>query len=170
MRKLWKGKIVLLGGVRRDAYETYDRSVIGNAAALINDAPANWNGRDMFFRPTGPSDYFSLTYVPKDASGAPTGPAAAALSRLASTASPRPSMRRTRFRDDYSASRREVRHHDEILWWSLPRAAWVSAYANYAETFVPPTSGLTLTGGAIPPGTSHGTDEACGSTSSVGAS
>jgi len=45
---------------------------------------------------------FSLTYVPKDASGAPTGPAAAALSRPRVNGVPSAQYAKDRFRDDYS--------------------------------------------------------------------
>jgi hypothetical protein len=157
--KLWQGRIALLAGLRRDSYETLDRSVIGNAAALINDYPANWDGKTLYFRPTGPSNYFSMTYVPKDSTGVATGPATLALSRPRANGVPLAQYANDHFRDDYSAPAVRFDITTKTYGGVYHALPWVSFYANYAETFVPPTSGLTLTGGAVPPGMSHGVDE-----------
>lgn len=156
--KLWKGRINLLAGARRDSYTQHDLSLIGSAAALFNDYPANWDGQTIIFRPSAPSDYWNLKYVPKNSAGVATGAAADALSRPRTNGVPQPQYASDRFRDDFAAP--DVNFSIDTLTYGgvfhvLP---WISAYGNYAETYIPPRSGLTLTGAAVPPGVGDGWD------------
>jgi outer membrane receptor protein involved in Fe transport len=156
--KLFEGRLNLLAGARRDSYLQHDRSVIGNAAALFNDYPVDWDGRTLYFRPTAPSDYYELTYVPKNSSGTPTGPAAPALSRPRSNGVPLAQYAGDRFRDDFSAPDVDFTIDTVTYGGVFTILPWLSVYANYAETYVPPRSGLTLTGDPVPAGVGDGWD------------
>lgn len=156
--KFWKGRINLLAGARRDSYLQHDRSVIGNAAALFHDYPSDWDGQSLIFRPGAPNDYWELTYTPKDAAGNPTGAPQTALSRPRANGVPLAQYRNDRFRDDYSAPNVDFSIDTLTYGGVFHLLPWISAYANYAETYVPPGSGLTLTGAAIPAGVGDGWD------------
>jgi outer membrane receptor for ferric coprogen and ferric-rhodotorulic acid len=156
--KLFNGRLNLLAGVRRDAYTTRSLSVIGNQLALINSYPTDWDGRTIYYRPKAPNDYFSMTYVPKNAAGNPTGPETFALSRPRSNGVALPQYANDRFRDDYSAPEVDFNITTVTYGGVFHFLPWLSAYANFAESFNPPTSGLTLTGTSVPPGMSEGWD------------
>ena len=53
-----------LAAYRRDSYES-----ITNNMVLRGDQPNDWNGTKVYFRPRPPEDYFTLSYIPKDANG-----------------------------------------------------------------------------------------------------
>lgn len=156
--KLFEGRLNLLAGARRDSYLQHDLSVIGSAAALFNDYPSDWDGQSLRFRPAAPADYYDLSYAPKDASGNDTGAAAPALSRPRSNGVPLAQYVGDRFRDDYSAPDVDFSINTLTYGGVVEIFKWLNAYANYAETYVPPRSGLTLTGDPVPPGVGDGWD------------
>jgi outer membrane receptor for ferric coprogen and ferric-rhodotorulic acid len=69
-----------------------------------------------------------------------------------------PQYANDRFRDDFSSPTIESKVSTISYGGVLHALSWVSVYYNYAETFVPPASGLTLTGSTVPPGMSEGWD------------
>ncbi len=156
--KLWNGRVNLLAGARRDSYLQHDLSVIGSPAALINDYPTDWDGQTLFFRPGAPGDYYDLTYVPKNASGVATGPETLALSRPRANGVPLAQYANDRFRDDYSAPDVDFSIDTISYGGVVALTKWLSTYANFAETYVPPRSGLTLTGEPVPAGVGEGWD------------
>ncbi len=156
--KLWNGRVNLLAGARRDSYLQHDLSVIGSPAALINDYPTDWDGQTLFFRPGAPDDYYDLTYVPKNASGVATGPETLALSRPRANGVPLAQYANDRFRDDYSAPDVDFSIDTISYGGVVALTKWLSTYANFAETYVPPRSGLTLTGEPVPAGVGEGWD------------
>ncbi|HEY0944575.1 MAG TPA: hypothetical protein VGD81_04880 [Opitutaceae bacterium] len=151
-------RLTLLAGARRDAYRTESFTLHGSPAAVASDFPVGWDGQTIVYRPSAPDDYWTLTYVPKAADGTPLGPPEPALTRPRANGVALPQYAGDRFRDDYSAP--EVRFAITTVtyggvWRITP---WLSAVANYAESFNPPVSGLTLTGASVPPSRSEGWD------------
>lgn len=157
--RLLQGRLNLIAGARRDDFRLDNFTLNGSANAVMHDYPANWDGQTIHYRPTGPADYWALTYTPKDAAGRATGAETAALTRPRDAAG-RPLAQYTndRFRDDFSSP--TIRFNVDTVSYGgvLHVLRWLSVYANFAETFNPPTSGLTLTGAAVPPGQSEGWD------------
>lgn len=156
--RLWKGRINVLAGARRDSYLQHDRSVNGSAQAVFNDYPIDWDGKTLFFRPTAPADYWNLTYTPKDAAGNATGAPQSALARPRTNGVPLAQYSGDRFRDDFSAPDVDFGIDTATVGGVVHLLPWLSTYANYADSYLPPRSGLTLTGAPVPPGKGAGWD------------
>lgn len=95
--KLLKGRLHLLGAVRRDehlSWNTYSR--------VPGDYPTGWDGSTYYWRPAAPADYTALTYVPKNAAGVATGPAQPAAVRPRTGLAAQPQYANDRFQDDYA--------------------------------------------------------------------
>ena len=68
--QFFKHRLIVLGAVRVDDYTNkFEYN------SFIRDYPADWNGNTIVFKPAAPPDYLTLSYIPKDATGKPTGPA-----------------------------------------------------------------------------------------------
>ena len=138
--KFFKGRINLLGAIRRDDYES-----ITDQQLLRGDWPAIWNGTERIYRPRPPSDYLSL---------APTRP------RIGNSANNArdPAFGSARYQDDYSLPTIE----GNITTYSMGGVAHVfrglSAFYNYAETWTPPSQDLRISGRRFLPVTSDGWD------------
>lgn len=159
--KLFKDRLSLIGGVRRDTFKVDALTPNGSSAARAHDLSADWDGRSAvgLYRPSAPADFFNLTFVPKDAAGKPTGPETVALTRPRDSAGkPLPQFANDRFRDDFRSPKINFNVTTFTGGGVLHGTRWLSGYFNYAETFNAPTSGLTLTGDSVPPGTSEGRD------------
>lgn len=151
--KFFKGRLNLLAALRRDDYES-----ITNHMVLRGDQPDNWDTKFIVYRPRPPEDYFSLTYIPKDAAGQPTGPALEAIARPRTNNVPQPQYANDRFRDDYSlpAIKGTVDTYSVGGVYHLTR--WVNVFANYAETWAPPAGELRINGERFIPVVSDGWD------------
>ena len=155
---LWRDRLHLFTGVRRDAFLTETLSLNTNPFAVAYDYPNNWNGRTILYRPSAPADYWQLMYVPKDTAGNPIGPALPALARPRTNGAPDPRYAGDRFQDDYSSPPSSFTI-DTVTYGAVFHAtAWLTGYANHAESFSPPLSGITLNGATVPPGRSDGWD------------
>ncbi|MBI5692793.1 MAG: TonB-dependent receptor plug domain-containing protein [Verrucomicrobia bacterium] len=152
--RFFQGRLNLIGAVREDKYSTDSKSLKARM-----ELPANWNGVDVVYRPPAPANYRQLTYVPKAANGTATGARQEATTRprdgagvgLAQYAS-------DVFQDDFSppgVSGRTTTYSYGGVYHLQP---WLSAFANYAETWSPPTSNLTITGQVFGPDVSEGWD------------
>lgn len=152
----FKGRLNLLGAVRRDSYKTAIQNTV-----VPGEYPVDWDGNRFIYRPDAPADYYALTYQPKDSAGnivgagtalaADTRPRAANGDRLQQYA-------KDRFKDDYNppSIRGDI---DTVSFGGVYHAnRWLSAYANYAETFNPPPNGQSVTGSLFPAQTSKGYD------------
>jgi len=151
---LWQRRLVLLGAVRFDGYRNtfaYNRN--------FGDYPADWDGRTLHYRPAAPGDYAALTYVPKDAQGRATGPAAPAATR------PRdangfglPQYAGDRFQDDFNfpALRDQQITYSGGGVWHARR--WLSLYSNYAQTFTIPPPNATVNNDVLAATVSSGVD------------
>ncbi|MBI4625704.1 MAG: hypothetical protein HY736_21100 [Verrucomicrobia bacterium] len=158
--KLFKGRLNLIGGARRDTV-TADNYTGNNTNNTLADYPADWNGQTIYYRPIGPKDYFNLKYQTKDAAGNITGTGAL----LDAAARPRdaafrrlPQYAKDRFRDDYSAPEVDVKATTYSYGGVLHVVPWLSTFANYAESFRPPGAGITITGQSLPVSKGEGWD------------
>lgn len=151
--KLFKKRLDLLAAFRRDDYES-----ITNNMLLRGDQPNGWNGTQVLFRPRPPEDYFSLTYVPKDAAGNPTGPRTEALARPRTNNVPQPQYANDRFRDDYSLPTLKGKVNTYSAGGVLHVTKWASVFGNYAETWLPPAGELRINGERFLPSVSEGWD------------
>jgi len=134
--KLFKGRLNLLGAIRRD--KVHNES---NSGAPIRNYPTDWNGGTIFWKPRAPTDYNTLTFVPKNALGNPTGPSISAQTRPTTTvngiALAQPQYAGDRFQDDYSAPTVEKAINTYSMGAVYHLTPWMSATANYATTFSP---------------------------------
>lgn len=151
--KLFKNRVNLLAAFRADDYES-----ITNHIVLRGDQPNDWDGRKVHFRPRPPADYFSLTYVPKNAAGQPTGPAQEALARPRTNNVPQPQYANDRFRDDYSLPTLAGKVETYSTGAVVHVTKWASVFGNYAETWLPPAGELRINGERFVPSVSEGWD------------
>ena len=151
--KLFSGRLNLLAAIRRDDFES-----ITNHMVLRGDQPDGWDGRKVHFRPHPPEDYFSLTYLPKNAAGQPTGPVTEALARPRTANVPQPQYANDRFRDDYSLPAIIGEVDTYSAGGVVHLARWVNVFGNYAETWLPPAGELRINGERFVPSVSDGWD------------
>ena len=152
--KFFKGRLNLLGAVRRDDYKTATQFT-----DLPGDYPTDWNGRTLQYRPNAPSDFFALTYRPKDAAGNFTGAVLPADTRpRAANGDPLAQYSGDRFRDDYNAPTVKGKLDTYSIGGVFHATTWLSVYGNYAETYNPPPAGISIIGGLFPAQTSKGGD------------
>jgi outer membrane receptor for ferric coprogen and ferric-rhodotorulic acid len=152
--KFFKGKLNLIGAAREDRYSTDSKSLKSRM-----ELPANWNGVDVIYRPPAPANYRELTYVPKAANGSITGARQEASTRprdgsgvgLAQYAN-------DVFQDDFSPPSVEGSTRTYSYGGVYHVLPWISVFANYAETWSPPTSNLTIFGQVFGPDVSEGWD------------
>ncbi|MBI2497318.1 MAG: hypothetical protein HYV75_05150 [Opitutae bacterium] len=159
--KLFKNRLALFAGARRDTVNAKNYSA-GNTNNTMADYPVDWDGHTLYWRPTGPSDYFNLKYMVKDANGVPTtGVLIDAGSRPRDSANgfkPLPQYANDRFRDDYSAPEVDIDVTTLNYGGVLHVRPWLSAFSNYAESFRPPSAGVTMTGQSLPSSRGEGWD------------
>lgn len=157
--KLFKDHLNLVGGVRRDRVHALNYSG-NNTNNSMADYPTDWDGQTIYYRPIGPADYFNLKYQQKDAAGnLTTGAYLDAASRPRdANFKPLPQYANDRFRDDYSAPAVDVSATTVTYGAVAHVVSWISAYANYAESFRPPGAGITITGQSLPVSSGEGWD------------
>jgi outer membrane receptor for ferric coprogen and ferric-rhodotorulic acid len=158
--KLLKGRLNLIAGARKDALERNLYTMNGSANSVAADYPVNWDGQTAYYRSLAPADYWNLTYRTKDAGGNVTNPTVLqALSRPRdANGVPLSQYANDRFRDDFSSPPIDVDLTTFTYGGVGHVLPWLSVYANYAESFNPPGAGITINGGALPPGYSDGWD------------
>ncbi|WP_414662236.1 TonB-dependent siderophore receptor [Horticoccus sp. 23ND18S-11] len=152
--QFFKRRLVVLGAVR---FDDYTNKVTYNS--FIRDYPADWDGTTLIFKPDAPSDYRSLTYVPKDAQGRPTGPASIAERRPRDAAGNRLAQYAgERFQDDYSPPPIEGTKTTYSAGSVYHLNTRISLYGNFAQTYNLPSVTPTLTGSPLPATVSNGFD------------
>lgn len=153
--KYFKSRLVVLGAVRLDSFYNYVRQ---QAPAGDYD-PASWDGLTVAYKPDAPTDWATMTFVPKAANGTPTGPAIAAESRPRDGNGNRQTQYASeRFKDDYNAPAIDQRQTTRSVGAVFHLTKWVSPYANYAETFNPPGSIQRIDSSFLPPTVAKGID------------
>ena len=151
--KHFKGRLNLLAAYRRDSYESVTSNMLNRG-----DQPNDWNGTKVLFRPTPPADYYSLTYIPKNAAGQPTGAREAALTRPRTANVSQPQYANDRFRDDYSLPTLKGKIDTYSAGGVYHVTSWASVFGNYAETWLPPAGELRINGERFLPSVSDGWD------------
>lgn len=152
--RFFKQRLVVLSAIR---FDDYTNRVEYNSH--IRDYPADWDGNTLIFKSRAPADYLKLSYIPKDASGAPTGPATPAEKRPRDAAGNRlPQYANDRFQDDYSPPPIEGSKATYSAGAVYHFTQWLSVYGNYAQTYNLPSVTPTLQGTPLPATVSEGVD------------
>ena len=151
--KFWRDKIVLIGAVRRDYYDTGSQQM-----AVTGDYPTDRDPLNPFFKPKAPGDYESLTYRPLDAVGN-------ALAAIPAVTRPRisgvrdPRYAQYRFQDDYNAPHLQGYVTTKSVGSVFHLTDWISPSVNFGESFNPQRAyNLLLGGSLIPPNVSKSWD------------
>lgn len=161
---LFKNHLVLISAVRRDLTSLITRNTL-----LPGDYPTGWDGHNIIFKPDAPSDWATLTYIPKDATGKPTGPALPADTRprlsvpatstvASSNILPQPQYAGDRFRDDYNPPELNVATNTYSFGGTVNINRWLGVYGNASTTFNPNLLIQRLDGTLLLPTSAHGTD------------
>ena len=157
---LFGKRLILLGAVRSDVVDRSQRLFLRPL-----DHPADYGAltREHFlYRPEAPADYFTLTYVPKDAAGRATGPrqlAPATRPRDATTGVALPQYAADRFQDDFNPPSASMRKPTKSVGAIVNAGRGVSLWANVAQTFNPTDfTKTTIDYGTPPPSVSEGLD------------
>jgi outer membrane receptor protein involved in Fe transport len=146
--KFWKDRIILLGAVRRDKYQSGSQQM-----AVNGDYPTDRDPLNPLFKPNAPKDWDGLKYIPLDSAGRPL-PEAPATTRPRLTGGARdPRYTQYRFQDDYNAPVLSGYANTKSLGTVVHILDWFSPSVNYAETFNPQKAYALLQGGGIVPPT-----------------
>jgi hypothetical protein len=152
--KFWKDRLVLLAAVRGDKFQASSMTQVNRG-----DYPTNADPTQPIFRPAPPSDWSTLTYVPKDAAGRATGIARAATTRPRTANIRQPQYAGDRFQDDYQSPDLGGRQTTKSAGTVFHVTKWLSPFVNYAETFnVQRAYAVRLDGTLLPPTVAKGTD------------
>ncbi|MFM9090491.1 MAG: TonB-dependent siderophore receptor, partial [Verrucomicrobiota bacterium] len=153
--KFWRDRLVVLGAVRRDQYYTASRQQVRQG-----DYPRDWDPATPLLRPGAPADWATLTYIPKDAQGRPTGPAQPATARpRAPDRSRLAQYANDRFQDDYNAPPLEGYQTTKSAGLVFHVTRWFSPFVNFAETFNPASAyNVLIDGNLVPPTVAQGLD------------
>jgi hypothetical protein len=118
--------------VRHDRYLAYS-----HFSRVPGDYPADWDGSTYFYRPNAPADYGTLTYVPKNAAGVPTGSAIPATTRPRTGLVPPAQYANDRFQDDFAPPEVRVRKTTYTVGGVGHLVRDLSVFYNYSTTFNP---------------------------------
>lgn len=154
--KLLQDRLVILGGLRRDAYVNRVLRTIHSG-----DYPLDWDGVTRIMRPDAPADWASLSYTPLNANGTPSGSArpAANRPRISATDAPDPLYNNVRFQDDYNLPVQRGSKVTKTYGTVAHVTSWLSPFYNYAETFNPPDgSAVRIDGSPRASTTTYGKD------------
>ncbi|HRE80763.1 MAG TPA: TonB-dependent receptor plug domain-containing protein [Opitutaceae bacterium] len=152
--KFFDGRLNLIGAARKDEYST-DSKVF----EYRMDLPSGWDGNSLIYRPKAPANYNNLVYTPKAANGAATGPSQRAETRPRDgSGNPLAQYANDIFQDDFSPPIVEGDSTTYSYGGVFHLVPWISAFANYAETWSPPGVNLTIDGGAFGAVVSDGWD------------
>lgn len=141
--KYFDGKLAFTGAIRRDSYETANKSSLN-----LGDLPANWDNNTPLWRPDAPADYWKLTYVPRNQT---TGVATSGTPVIVTGNRPRTTINglavrnqffaTDRFRDDFNApvvSGTSSNPSVGLVWHAHKM---ISPFVNYSTSYDPPGSG-----------------------------
>ncbi|MEO6244206.1 MAG: TonB-dependent receptor plug domain-containing protein, partial [Opitutaceae bacterium] len=142
--KFWHDRIILLGAVRRDRYQSGSQQM-----AVTGDYPTDRDPLKPLFKPQAPKDWESLSYIPVDAAGRALA-AAPAITRPRLTGGVRdPRYAQDRFQDDYNAPVLSGYVNTKSVGTVVHLLNWLSPSVNYAESFNPQKAYALLQGGGI---------------------
>lgn len=151
--KFFNKRLNVLAGLRHDRYFTSQQ-----VSRHQYDYPMDWNGKDAFYKPAAPDDYYALTYQPLTAGGVPDGPLAEAAIRPRVANERDPRYANDRFQDDYSppVSQGSLNTFSVGSVYHLTKN--ISLMANFAESYVPALASFDFSGNLIAPRTAEGHD------------
>lgn len=151
--KLFKNRLNLVAAVRRDKYKTHQDSIV-----LQFDNPADWDGYTRVYKPAAPADWATLTYRERDASGNPIGGLLPAETRPRAGNLRDPRYASDRFQDDYSPP--DLSDTVDTLTYGgvFHVTKHVSLFANFAQSFQPPSVALKIDGSLLKPVAAEGVD------------
>jgi outer membrane receptor for ferric coprogen and ferric-rhodotorulic acid len=153
--KFLGNRLVLLGAVRGDDFYNYNRQQTHGG----DYDPVNWNGKTVNWKPDGPTNWGTLTYIPKNANGVATGPAVSADTRPRDGSGNRLAQyANDRFKDDYNAPAVKETRVTKTIGAVFHLTKWLSPFANYAETFNPPSAIQRIDSSFLPPTVAKGVD------------
>jgi hypothetical protein len=154
-------RLVVSGGARQDNWTRKVRSRL-NGFGFMPSNPT-WDGfalDDRYWRPDAPADWKNLTYIPRNPDGTPRSatPIQAidrpTIAGVNGVNLPNPLYANDRFRNDYNAPERKGSGLNTSLGVVYHLFSWVTAGANYGDSYRPRTGGeFTLDGGDAEPET-----------------
>ncbi|MSU65621.1 MAG: hypothetical protein EXS38_05870 [Opitutus sp.] len=153
-----KNHLVLIGAARRDftrlATLSYKQS---------DDMPVGWDGSYMTPKASPPADYWTLTYVPKNAAGQPIGGGAVpAPQRPRSSINglnvPSPQYANDRFQDDFSTPDLTAAVNTRSFGAVVNLWKGIGIYVNDSTTYDTNAGTLNVNMNLIPPTSSHSYD------------
>ena len=132
----WKKRLILLGAFRADKIDRTQEQMI---AALDEPAGSPVTRDNFLWRPNSPADYWQLTYIPKNTSGAPTAklPVQATKRPRDSYGVALPQYASDRFQDDYNPPGTSDKRSTKSIGGIVNVGHGVALWANYAQTFNP---------------------------------
>ncbi|MCX6942207.1 MAG: hypothetical protein NTX09_16015 [Verrucomicrobia bacterium] len=144
--RFFRGKLVALAVSRYDRYKSqlFARPEFG-------DLPPDWNPQTLIYKPTAPSDWATLRYVPRNATGVPTQTQSIPAATRPRQNAPgvvtnngvqirNPFYTNERFRNDYSPPANEGSNVTGSYGLAYHVARNVSLIANYATSYIPPAT------------------------------
>lgn len=126
--KFFSGRLVVLGAMRYDDSEQRVKYLVRQG-----DFAADWNGRDLVWRPDAPADWLSLQYTPV---GSATPIYAITRPRTANTNGVQianPAYANVRFMDDYSPLPITARVWSPSAGSVYHVTPWMSVFGNYSQ-------------------------------------
>lgn len=158
--KVFGDHLDLLAAARRDWIQ-FDQLHTKNPG----DYPQDWDGVTRIYTPPAPSDYASLTYLPKSATGAVTGGALPAETRPRdSQNNPLPQYANDRFRDDFNPPLVHVPVNTTNVGAVYHVRPWMRFFASAAQTYNTNISLVSINNTIVPPSIAHSNDIGIGFT------
>jgi outer membrane receptor protein involved in Fe transport len=158
--KVLRDHVDILAAVRRD-WMQFSQLHTKNPG----DYPLDWDGVTPIYTPSAPSDYGSLTYVPKSTAGVATaGPQPAETRPRDSQRNPLPQYASDRFRDDFSPPTVKAAINTAnvgVVYHVLP---WFRVLGDVAQTYNTNISLVSINNTIIPPSIAHSNDIGIGFT------
>ncbi len=151
--KLVKGRLNILGAVRRDSFKTHQESQVAQF-----DNPLDWDGVARNLKAAAPGDWTTLSYRLRDAAGNPGGPdlPAEVRPRTGNTRDAR--YAGDRFQDDYSPPDVAKSVNTYSVGSVFHATSRIGVFANYAQSFIPPRQALKIDGSLFEQQASEGWD------------
>ncbi len=146
--RYFHSRLVLSGGARFDNWKHEVRSRPTNFGFLPADN--SWDGftlDDRYWRPDAPSDWKTLTYIPKDAKGNPTSTVPILAIDRPTMAGPNgvnvpnPLYANDRFRNDYNAPVRKATGINKTASVVYHLTSWISLGGSYGDSYMPRAGG-----------------------------
>lgn len=143
--RYFDNKLIFSPGIRVDQQRAYFRQQLSNFGFLPNDP--NWDGvtlDDRYWRPDAPADWYTLSYIPKNADGSPRSTVAVpatgdrpVINSVNGVGTAAPQYANDRFRGDYNLPRTKqvvVLKNAGLTYHAFP---WLALKANYSEGYKP---------------------------------